>query len=86
MNWKLGLADNWRQLHKKGTVIFGWLFTVFMGFGPLLVQTWNTMPPEMKAVIPQNFQQWIAYTMFGLTFISLRYTSVRKKEDDDAGA
>lgn len=86
MNWKIGLADNWRQLHKKGTVILGCVFTTFMGFGPLLVQAWSSMPAELKAVIPQNVQQWIAYTMLGMTIIGLRYTAVRKKDGDDAGA
>jgi len=85
---KLTLADNWRQLHRKGTVIAGTLFTMVMGTGPLLVQAWGAMPPELKAVIPQNIQQWIAYTMFGLTFLALRYTTIRKKDkgDGDAGA
>lgn len=86
MNWKLGLAENWRLLHRKGTVIAASIFTTVMGLGPFLAQAWNTMPAELKAVLPQNVQQWIAYVMFGLTFIALRYTAVRKKEGDDAGA
>ncbi|SAL65552.1 hypothetical protein AWB68_03632 [Caballeronia choica] len=36
------------------------------------------MPRELRDVIPQNVQQWIAYTLFGLTFIAIRYTSVRR--------
>ncbi|WP_423197844.1 Holin [Cupriavidus sp. H19C3] len=86
MNFRLGLADGWRQLHKRGTVIAGAAFTTVMGLGPLLVQAWGAMPPELKAVIPQNVQQWIAYTMFGLTFLALRYTAVRKKEKEGGDA
>jgi len=86
--WRIGLADNWRRLHRKSTVIAGVLFTTVMSTGPLLSQAWGAMPAELKAVIPQNVQQWIAYTMFGLTFLALRYTALRKKEKegDDAGA
>ncbi|MDE4918338.1 hypothetical protein ACUXAV_000378 [Cupriavidus metallidurans] len=82
---KFTLADNWRQLHRKGTVIAGATFTAVMGLGPLLVQAWSAMPPELKAVIPQNVQQWIAYTMFGLTFLALRYTSVRRRDEEKEG-
>ncbi|CAJ0811826.1 hypothetical protein [Ralstonia flaminis] len=81
---KLTLADNWRSLHKKGTVIAGAAFTMLMGTGPLLVQAWGAMPPELKAVIPQNVQQWIAYTMFGMTFLALRYTSLQRPPKNDA--
>lgn len=81
---KLTLADNWRSLHRKGTVIAGAIFTAIMGTGPLLVQAWSAMPSELKAVIPQNVQQWIAYTMFGMTFLALRYTSLQRTPKDDA--
>ena len=49
-----------------------------VGAGPLLVQTWASMPPELKAAIPQNVQQWIAYTAFGLGFLALRYTTIKR--------
>ena len=82
---KLTLADGWRELHKRSTVIAGAIFTAIAGAGPLIAQAWAGMPPELKAVIPQNVQQWIAYTMFGLTFIALRYTAFQRKpkEGDD---
>jgi hypothetical protein len=86
-NLRLSLADNWQRLHKRGTVIAGAAFTALAGAGPLISQAWGGMPPELKAVIPQNVQQWIAYTLFGLTFIAIRYTSVHrvpKEGDDDA--
>ncbi|BAO88904.1 hypothetical protein [Caballeronia cordobensis] len=83
---KLTLADGWKQLHKRGTVIAGAVFTAVAGAGPLIAQAWAGMPPELKSVIPQNVQQWIAYTMFGLTFIALRYTSLRRKPKEDCDA
>jgi|GEM_PF-1525562 len=82
---RLTLADGWQKLHKKGTVIAGAAFTALAGAGPLISQTWSGMPRELRDVIPQNVQQWIAYTIFGLSFIAIRYTSVRRasKEADD---
>ncbi|SAK68539.1 hypothetical protein AWB80_03438 [Caballeronia pedi] len=41
------------------------------------------MDVELKAAIPQNVPQWIGYTAFGLGFLALRYTSVRRKEGGD---
>lgn len=86
-NLRLTLADGWEKLHKRGTVIAGAAFTALAGAGPLISQAWGGMPLELKAVIPQNVQQWIAYTLFGLTFIAIRYTSVHrasKEGGDDA--
>jgi hypothetical protein len=86
MKFKLTMADGWQQLHKRGTVIAGAVFTAAAGAGPLISQAWTGMPPELKAVIPQNVQQWIAYTLFGLSIIAIRYTAIRSapKEADDA--
>jgi hypothetical protein len=82
---RLTLADGWQKLHKKGTVIAGAAFTAIVGAGPLIAQAWAGMPSELKAAIPQNVQQWIGYTAFGLGFLALRYTSVRRapKEGGD---
>jgi hypothetical protein len=83
--WRLTLANGWQTLHKRGTVIAGAAFTALAGAGPLISQAWSGMPRELRDVIPQNVQQWIAYTIFGLTFIAIRYTSVHRapKEGGD---
>jgi hypothetical protein len=83
MNCRIGLAEGWRELHKRGTVRAGAAFTALVGAGPLLAQAWAGMPPELKAAIPQNVQQWIAYTVFGLGFLALRYTTIKRKEPGD---
>ncbi|MDR5761971.1 hypothetical protein [Caballeronia sp. LZ035] len=82
---RLTLANEWQQLHKRGTVIAGAAFTALAGAGPLISQTWSGMPRELRDVIPQNVQQWIAYTLFGLSFIAIRYTSLHRvpKEGGD---
>ncbi|MDR5857253.1 hypothetical protein P9239_00335 [Caballeronia sp. LZ062] len=82
---RLTLADGWQKLHKRGTVIAGAIFTALAGAGPLIAQAWEGMPREVRDVIPQNVQQWIAYTLFGLSFIAIRYTSLRRvvKEGGD---
>ncbi|WP_250467617.1 hypothetical protein [Caballeronia sp. GAFFF2] len=76
--WRLTLADNWRKLHTRGTVIAGTAFTTVVGLGPALAGAWAGMPMELRAVLPQSAQQWIAYTIFGLTFLAIRYTSIRR--------
>ncbi|MDR5813302.1 hypothetical protein QCE62_06815 [Caballeronia sp. LZ033] len=83
--WRLELADNWRKLHTRGTVIVGTAFTAVVGFGPALATAWAGMPMELRAVLPQTVQQWIAYTIFGLSFLAIRYTTVRRvpKEGGD---
>ncbi|MDR5801218.1 hypothetical protein [Caballeronia sp. LZ001] len=79
---RLTLADGWQKLHKRGTVIAGAAFTALAGAGPLIAQAWSGMPHELRDVIPQNVQQWIAYTLFGLSFIAIRYTSLHRVPAD----
>lgn len=82
MKLRIGMAEGWRRLHFKGTVIASTIFTAIVGAGPLLSQAWATMPADLKAVIPQNVQQWIAYVSFGLGFLALRYTTIKRKDDE----
>ncbi len=83
---KLTLADNWRQLHKKGTVILASFFAAVTAFGPTLVDTWNLMPQDLKAALPEGTARWVSTAAFMLV-IFVRYTALRKpekKEGDDA--
>ncbi|WP_137924661.1 hypothetical protein [Cupriavidus sp. 2SB] len=84
---KISLADNWRQLHKKGTVILASFFAAVTAFGPTLVDTWNMMPQDLKSALPEGTARWVSTAAFVLV-IFVRYTSIRKKDkgDGDAGA
>ncbi|WP_186425101.1 hypothetical protein [Cupriavidus metallidurans] len=83
---KLTLADNWRQLHKKGTVIFASFCAAITAFGPSIIDAWNALPPDLKGWLPQGMSRYLAIGAFLLTIV-IRYTAVRradKKEGDDA--
>jgi len=87
MNWKIGMADNWRRLHRKGTVILASLFAAVAAFGPTLVDTWNLLPQDLKAALPEGTARWVSTVAF-LLVVFVRYTSIRKKDkggrDDSA--
>lgn len=82
---KLTLADNWRQLHRKGTVIFASLCAAVTAFGPSIIEAWNMMPADMKGWLPQEWGRYLAIAAFLLTIV-IRYTALRGKdrEGDDA--
>jgi hypothetical protein len=82
---KLTLADNWRQLHKKGTVIFASLCAMITAFGPSIIDAWNALPPDLKGWLPQGISRYMAIGAFLLTII-IRYTAVRRQDEggDDA--
>jgi hypothetical protein len=80
---KIALADNWRSLHKRGTVILGLVFTALTGFGPSIVQAWNFIPPDMKAALPAGVARYATMAAFAL-MVLVRYTSVRKTGADNA--
>lgn len=79
---KLTLADNWRQLHKKGTVIFASVCAALTAFGPSIIDAWNAMPPDMKAWLPQDLGRWLALAAFLLTIL-IRYTALRGKDNKE---
>jgi hypothetical protein len=77
-NLQLTLADNWRRLHTRGTVIFSTAVGVVAPLGAVLRETWNGMPDDLKQYLPHSVQQAISYTILCATFLALRYTSVRR--------
>lgn len=78
---KLTLADNWRQLHRKGTVIFATLCAALTAFGPSIIEAWNMMPPDMKGWLPPEWGRYLAIAAFVLTIV-IRYTALRRKDKE----
>ncbi|EJO51077.1 hypothetical protein BURMUCF2_1824 [Burkholderia multivorans CF2] len=85
MKWKITLADNWRTLHRRGTVIVSGAFAVVTAAGPAIVDAWNSMPADLKALLPQGVQRYAALFAFVLILV-VRYTSVRRVSPPDARA
>ena len=73
---KITLADNWRQLHKRGTVIAAGAFAAITAFGPSLIDAWNAVPPDLKAALPQGTARYVSTAAFVL-MIFVRYTAIR---------
>ncbi|AYQ88625.1 hypothetical protein EDD84_15425 [Burkholderia gladioli] len=83
MKWRIGLADGWRGLHKRGTVIVSGSFAIVTACGPAIVDAWNSMPPDLKALLPQGIQRWAALVAFALILV-VRYTAVRRRDEPPA--
>lgn len=77
MRWRIGLADGWRDLHKRGTVIVSGALAVVTAAGPALVEAWNSMPADLKELLPQGVQRYAALVAFMLILV-VRYTAVRR--------
>ena len=86
MKLKIGLADDWRKLHQRGTVIFSATCGAISAFGPELRTAWQGMPDDLKAVIPHNVQQAIAYAILFSTIIAIRYTTIRRVSSAQDGS
>jgi len=76
--FELRLADNWRELHKRGTVVYTGVLGAVSALGPVIREAWRGMPDDLKSVIPAHVQQAIAYTILFATIIGVRYASVRR--------
>lgn len=82
---KLTMADGWKQLHRKGTVIVASLFAAITAFGPTLIDTWNLMPQDLKNALPEGTARWVSTAAF-LLLIFVRYTALRGKDKEGGDA
>lgn len=78
MTFKITLADGWRSLHKRGTVIVSSVFATVSAFGPVIREAWHDVPDDLKSVIPAHFQQAIAYAILFASIVAVRYTAIRR--------
>ncbi|HEP6279545.1 TPA: hypothetical protein VDA67_006058 [Burkholderia vietnamiensis] len=85
MKWKITPADNWRTLHRRGTVIVSGALAIVTAAGPAVVDAWNSMPPDLKALLPQGVQRYAALAAL-LLILVVRYTAVRRIAPPDASA
>jgi len=80
MNWHIRMAEGWKSLHKKSTVIAASAFAAVTAFGPSLIDAWNMVPPDLKAALPEGTARWVSTAAFVL-LIFFRYTKIEKKDD-----
>lgn len=85
MKWKITLADNWKTLHRRGTVIVSGALAVVTAAGPAIVEAWNSMPADLKELLPQGVQRYAALVAFVLILV-VRYTAVRRVAPPAAAA
>ena len=77
--FRLRLADDWRRMHTRGTVIASGVMATVSAVGPELREAWRGMPDDLKSVIPPHLQQAIAYAILFCGFIAIRYTTIRRE-------
>ena len=85
LGWRVGLADNWKRLHKSGTVVFSGAMGAISLFGPELRQAWVSMPDDLTQVIPATGQKAISYAILFCTLIAIRYAAVRRIDKVETG-
>lgn len=83
MKWKFGMADGWRRLHTKGTVLFAGAVGVIAPLAEVVRQTWAFVPDDLKEYLPHSLKQAISYTVLALAFIAIRYTTVKRVSRDE---
>lgn len=78
MSFKITLADDWKRLHRRGTVILSSALAALSAFGPVIREAWHDVPDDLKSVIPAHAQQAIAYAILFASIVAVRYTAVRR--------
>lgn len=93
MSLKITLAEDWKRLHKCGTVIWSATLGVLSAagpfirdnvtaLGPTLRQAWQAVPDDLKAIVPAHAQQAIAYAILFGSIIAVRYASVNRSKPE----
>ncbi len=82
---RITLADGWKRLHTKGTVILASAFAAVTAFGPMIIDAWNFLPSDMKDALPEGTARWVSTIAF-LLILVVRYTAMRPDVEKDDGA
>lgn len=82
---KIGLADNWRVLHRRGTVLAAGAFGAITALGPALLNAWAFIPQDLKDALPHGTARIVATVAFALIIV-VRYTAVRKGSEQPSSS
>lgn len=75
---KLILHPDWRELHKRVTVIVPGVLGAISAFGPEIRDAWRAIPDDLKTVIPAHVQQAISYAIFFCALIGANYVRLQR--------
>lgn len=67
---KFQLIDNWRQAHKLGSVQVSGAMAAIFAVGPALMDTWRSIPDDLKDSLPHGWAHWIATAGFVMVLLA----------------
>lgn len=80
------LIDDWKQAHKKLSVIvaaIGAAITGFLlAFPDAALQAWNLLPPDLKNYLPSGLMPKVSFGLFVLSIVG----RLLRQSDKTAGA
>lgn len=77
------LIDNWRQAHKMRSVQIAGLAGTLIALGPDIIAAWQTIPDDLKALLPAGVSRWTAVGVLALVVLArLQHQGLDDKKDD----
>lgn len=67
---QIRLIDEWHKFHHFATIRVGAVFISILGIGPSLLNTWATIPDDLKAALPQGTARFVAIAGFVLMMLA----------------
>jgi hypothetical protein len=77
---RVRLSADIGELHKKLSTWVALVFAAVLGFGPTLIDTWNFIPEDLKAALPQGTSRVVSAVGFILV-LAARSIHVGKVDD-----
>lgn len=82
MKWRVRLVDDFHYVTRRSSVIAGGALTAIFSFGPMLLNTWNSIPQDLKDALPHGTAQVVAIAGFVL-MIGFRLTKIERIQVED---
>lgn len=77
---------NETDLYKKSSVILSSVFAVIAAVGPAILETFNSLPPDLRDALPYGPARWVATVAFLLILVARCTHFEMAPEQDDSDA
>lgn len=81
---QIRLIDEWHRFHHFASIRVGAVFISVLSLGPSLMNTWATIPDDLKGALPQGTARYVAIAGFVLMMLARVIHFAPEEHDHDS--